>query len=140
MKLLCLHGPNLNMLGQRNKTIYGSMTLNQLYEDLIEAFPDIDFTFFQSNHEGEILDVIHASINEDYDGLLINPGALCHQSIALRDALEIVTIPKIEVHLSNINEREDFRKINYIKDVCDASFMGKKIESYKEAINFFLIK
>ncbi|MBN2268819.1 MAG: type II 3-dehydroquinate dehydratase [Acholeplasmataceae bacterium] len=140
MKILCIHGPNLNMLGKRSKTHYGELTLDQIYESLIDTFEEVEFTFYQSNHEGEILDLIHASIDEDYDGLLINPGALCHQSIALRDALEILTIPKVEVHLSNINEREDFRKINYIKDVCQACFMGKKIESYHEAVQFFLHK
>lgn len=140
MKILCIHGPNLNMLGKRPVKHYGEQTLESIYETLVNTFETIDFTFYQSNHEGEILDLIHASLNEDYDGLLINPGALCHQSIALRDALEMVLIPKVEVHLSNINEREEFRKINYIKDVCDACFMGHKIESYKEAIQFFLHK
>jgi 3-dehydroquinate dehydratase-2 len=140
MKILCIHGPNLNMLGKRPVNHYGDLTLTQIYEILIDTYPEIEFTFYQSNHEGEIIDMIHASIEEDYQGLLINPGALCHQSIALRDALEIMTIPKVEVHLSNINEREDFRKINYIKDVCDACFMGDKIESYKKAIKFFLLK
>lgn len=136
MKILCIHGPNLNMLGKRPKIHYGELTLEEIYQTLIETFPQIEFTFYQSNHEGEIIDTIHASLDENYDGLLINPGALCHQSVALRDALEIVAIKKVEVHLSNINEREDFRKINYIKDVVDQCFMGKKIESYIEAVNF----
>lgn len=137
MKILCIHGPNLNMLGKRPKIHYGELTLEEIYQTLVETFPQIDFTFYQSNHEGEIIDTIHASLDENYDGLLINPGALCHQSVALRDALEIVAIKKVEVHLSNINEREDFRKINYIKDVVDQCFMGKKIESYIEAVKFF---
>ncbi|MDD3067485.1 MAG: 3-dehydroquinate dehydratase [Acholeplasmataceae bacterium] len=137
MKILCIHGPNLNMLGKRPKIHYGELTLEEIYQTLVETFPQIEFTFYQSNHEGEIIDTIHASLDENYDGLLINPGALCHQSVALRDALEIVAIKKVEVHLSNINEREDFRKINYIKDVVDQCFMGKKIESYIEAVKFF---
>lgn len=137
MKILCIHGPNLNMLGKRPKIHYGELTLEEIYQTLIEIFPQIEFTFYQSNHEGEIIDIIHASLDENYDGLLINPGALCHQSVALRDALEIVAIKKVEVHLSNINEREDFRRINYIKDVVDQCFMGKKIESYIEAVKFF---
>jgi 3-dehydroquinate dehydratase-2 len=137
MKILCIHGPNLNMLGKRPKIHYGELTLEEIYQTLVETFPQIEFTFYQSNHEGEIIDTIHASLDENYDGLLINPGALCHQSVALRDALEIVAIKKVEVHLSNINEREDFRRINYIKDVVDQCFMGKKIESYIEAVKFF---
>ncbi|MFA7055313.1 MAG: type II 3-dehydroquinate dehydratase [Acholeplasmataceae bacterium] len=137
MKILCIHGPNLNMLGKRPKIHYGELTLEEIYQTLVETFPQIEFTFYQSNHEGEIIDTIHASLDENYDGLLINPGALCHQSVALRDALEIVAIKKVEVHLSNIDEREDFRRINYIKDVVDQCFMGKKIESYIEAVKFF---
>jgi 3-dehydroquinate dehydratase II len=138
MNLLVIHGPNLNMLGKRNQEIYGKMTLEELSKNLTHHFKKIHFTFFQSNHEGEIIDFIHRAFDEPYDAVLINPGALTHQSIALRDALEILTIPKVEVHLSNILEREDFRKIDYIKDVCNKVFMGKKMDSYIEAINYLL--
>lgn len=140
MKLLVIHGPNLNMLGKRDPKYYGVLTLDGIYQALIDLYEDIHFTFYQSNYEGDILEVIHHSLDEDYDGLMINPGALCHQSVALRDALEMVSIPKVEVHLSDINQREDFRKINYIFDVCDAHFMGNQLDSYKEAVQFFIQK
>ena len=136
MKLLVIHGPNLNMLGYRDESLYGSMTLEDLYELLSDQFQDIDFTFFQSNFEGELIEVIQETVSGEYDAMLINPGAYTHTSVAIRDALEISPMPKVEVHLSNILEREDFRKIDYIEDVVDARFMGKKIDSYVEAIHF----
>ena len=136
MKLLVIHGPNLNMLGYRNPEHYGHFTLEDLYDALSDSFLDIDFTFFQSNFEGEIIEVIQEAVDDEYDALLINPGAYTHTSIAIRDALEIFSYPKVEVHLSDIEKREDFRKIDYIKDVVDARFMGKKIDSYIEAIHF----
>ncbi|HBY65045.1 MAG TPA: 3-dehydroquinate dehydratase, partial [Acholeplasmataceae bacterium] len=93
-------------------------------------------TFYQSNYEGELIDVIQNSLSEPYDALVINPGALTHTSIALRDALELLTIPKVEVHLSDIDSREPFRKLDYIQDVVNARFMGKKENSYIEAIKY----
>lgn len=138
MKLLVIHGPNLNMLGRRNPDLYGRFSLEDLYDELSDTFQDIEFTFYQSNYEGELIEVIQEAMDESYDALLINPGALTHTSIALRDALEMLEIPKIEVHLSDIFKREDFRKIDYIHDVCQARFMGKKIDSYIEAITYIL--
>ncbi len=140
MNFLVIHGPNLNMLGRRDQKLYGTFTLEDLYEEISNQFQDIEFTFFQSNHEGELIEIIHHSIDEDYQGLLINPGSLTHTSIALRDAVEILSIPKAEVHLSNILEREDFRKIDYLNGVVDGRFMGKKIDSYIEAIAFLINK
>jgi len=128
------------MLGKRNKEIYGSLTLTDIYEKLTQKYEQIHFTFYQSNYEGEIIDLIHNTFTDNYDAIIINPGALTHQSIALRDALEIIEITKIEVHLSNIFEREDFRKVDYIKDVCHQTFMGKKLESYFDAIDYLLSK
>ena len=138
MKLLVIHGPNLGMLGKRDPKHYGSLTLQEIYDALGKRYPMVVFTFFQSNHEGKLIDYIESAFDKDYQGLIINPGALTHQSIALRDALEILPIKKVEVHLSDLMNREDFRRINYIKDVCDGHFMGKKLESYFEAVNYFL--
>ena len=138
MNILVIHGPNLNMLGKRNKEQYGKMTLDELYDHLSIEFPDVEFTFYQSNYEGEIIEVIHHSLDEPYDALLINPGAFTHTSIAIRDALDIITIPKVEVHLSDIDHREDFRKVDYITDVVDKRFMGKKLDSYIEAILYLI--
>ena len=140
MNILILHGPNLNMLGRRHIEHYGTFTLDDLYDTISDQYQSIDFTFYQTNYEGELIEIIHQTLEEAYDAIIINPGALTHTSIALRDALEILSIPKVEVHLSDINQREEFRKINYIKDVVDASFMGKKLESYFEAIDFLLTK
>ncbi len=136
MNILVIHGPNLNMLGRRNPELYGSMTQDELFEALNDHFPDIQFVTFQSNYEGELIGIIHSVMDEDYDALLINPGAFTHTSIGLRDALEMIEIPKAEVHLSNIDQREAYRKIDYISEVVDGCFMGKKLDSYIEAIDF----
>ena len=138
MNILIIHGPNLNMLGRRNKDHYGTFTQDELFQALIDAFPKINFTFYQSNYEGELIEVIHHATGGDYDAIIINPGALTHTSIALRDALEIIDLPKVEVHLSDIEQREDFRKIDYIFDVCHQRFMGRKIESYMDAITYII--
>lgn len=140
MNILVIHGPNLNMLGRRNPELYGSMTQDELFEALDSHFDDVDFVFYQSNYEGELIGVIQSVMNEEYDAMIINPGALTHTSIALRDALEILAIPKVEVHLSNIDQREAYRKVDYIKEVVDACFMGKKLDSYIEAVEYLLNK
>jgi 3-dehydroquinate dehydratase II len=136
MNILVIHGPNLNLLGKRDEKHYGSFTQEELYQEVADYFKDHDFTFFQSNHEGEIIDVIQQAQSDDYDAILINPGAYTHTSIAIRDALEASSLIKVAVHLSNIEARESFRKTDYIKDVCHARYMGKKIDSYIEAIQF----
>ena len=133
-KILVINGPNLNMLGKRPKDHYGSLTLEQINSLIQEEFKCFDFEFFQSNHEGAIIDKIQEF--ENYDGIIINPGAYTHTSIAIHDALEIVNILKVEVHLSDIGNREDFRKIDYISSVVDAIYSGKKENSYLEAINY----
>ena len=138
MNILVLHGPNLNMLGRRNKAHYGSLTQEELFDSISEAFPEIDFTFYQSNHEGELIDVIHHVMDDSFDALLINPAALTHTSIALRDALEMLEIPKVEVHLSDISKREAFRKVDFISEVVNKCFFGKQMDSYKEAIAYLM--
>ena len=140
MKILVIFGPNLNMLGRRNHQLYGTFTLEDIYEELSNHYDLIEFTFYQSNYEGEIIDVLHEAIDEPYDALIINPGALTHTSIAIRDALEMIEYLKVEVHLTNINQREDFRKIDLMKDVCEKRFMGKKMESYFDAVDYILDK
>ena len=137
MKIAVIHGPNLNMLGKRNPKHYGTLTLDQIDQTIIDRFSDIDFIFFQSNHEGEIIDFIQTLT---VDALVINAAAYTHTSVAIRDALELLDMMKVEVHLSDITNREDFRKINYIKDVVDQTFYGKKEQSYLEAIEYILAK
>ena len=119
MNLLIINGPNLNLLGQREPTIYGKETLKDILDDvyLYSKKHNINVDAFQSNHEGEIVDMIQRS-NDLYQGLIINPGALSHYSISIRDAISSISIPVVEVHLSNIFSREKFRNHSVISDVC----------------------
>jgi 3-dehydroquinate dehydratase-2 len=136
MKFLIINGPNLNMLGKRNRQIYGSQTLDELNAAIAAAFPDDEFEFYQSNHEGSLIDRIHELYNsgDDHDGLVINPGAYAHYSFALHDALEACPLPVIEVHLSNIYEREAFRKISVTAPACLAVISGQGMKGYLLAV------
>jgi|SRR5690554_1337483 len=128
MKALVINGPNLNMLGKRNKEHYGTLTLKEIKNLIESSFSNVSFTFFQSNHEGAIIDRLQNE--EDYDFLLINPGAFAHYSYAIRDAFELVKIKKGVCHLSDISKRENFRKIDLLKDLADVYITGLKEESY----------
>ena len=135
MKILILNGPNLNLLGKREPKIYGSQTFEDFFESsLLVKFPELDLTYFQSNHEGALLDKLH-EVGFDYDGIVFNPGAYTHTSIALRDAIAGITTPVLEVHISNIAEREDFRQISYVKDVCVGTISGMGLEGYEVSID-----
>ncbi len=133
MKILVLNGPNLNLLGTRNPLHYGELTLEKLELVIKENFPEDDFTFFQSNSEGELIDRIQ-SAGSTHDGLIINPGGYAHTSIAIKDALELLKIPKIEVHLSHISKREDFRQVLITSQACDGYISGFKEYSYFAAV------
>ncbi len=125
MNILVINGPNLNLLGKREPDIYGSETLDDI-QLWLRAQPEIaamELQFFQSNHEGAIIDALHENMNWA-DGILINPGAFTHYSYAIRDAIKAVNIPTVEVHLSDIYNREDFRKISVIKPVCIKQICG----------------
>jgi 3-dehydroquinate dehydratase-2 len=137
MKIQVINGPNLNMLGIREPEIYGTLTLEEINRQLLSAAQRLDQTleFFQSNHEGDIIDQIQECYRKA-DGIIINPGAYTHYSIAIRDAIAAVGIPTVEVHLSDINTREDFRKISVIKNVCIKQIWGKGVHSYLEALEF----
>ncbi|MBE7705714.1 MAG: type II 3-dehydroquinate dehydratase [Cyanobacteria bacterium SIG30] len=137
MKILVINGPNLNMLGIREPEIYGSLTLNDIQEKLLEFskdFEDIELEFYQSNHEGDIVDKIQESY-EKISGIIINPAAYTHTSIAIADAISAVNIPTVEVHLSDINEREEFRKQSYIAPKCIAQVKGLGYKSYFEGLS-----
>ncbi|VEU80690.1 type II 3-dehydroquinate dehydratase [Haploplasma axanthum] len=136
MKILIINGPNLNMLGKRNTKHYGELTLDEINKLIKKTYPNVKFYFYQTNNEARIIWKLQAMKN--IDALIINPAAFTHTSIAIRDMLEIIKIPKVEVHLSDINTREDFRKIDYIKDVVDKVIMGKKENSYIEAVKYLL--
>ena len=137
MNILVINGPNLNMLGERDKNIYG----NNTYKDLVKLIKDyakeksVKVKCVQSNYEGKIIDYIHKSIGK-FDAIIINAGAYTHYSYAIKDALNLVKIPNVEVHISNIYEREDFRKISVIKDECDYSIVGQGIKGYLLAIDY----
>ena len=137
MNILVINGPNLNMLGIRDKSIYG----NNTYKDLVKLIKDyakeksVKVKCVQSNYEGKIIDYIHKSIGK-FNAIIINAGAYTHYSYAIKDALNLVKIPKVEVHISNIYEREDFRKISVIKDECDYSIVGQGIKGYLLAIDY----
>jgi 3-dehydroquinate dehydratase-2 len=139
MKILVLNGPNMNMLGRRPVDIYGSLTLSELEKAIVDEFrPEIDaekleLLFFQTNHEGQLIDLIQ-NADRSYQGIVYNPAAHTHYSIALRDAVEAAAVPVVEVHLSDISTREQFRQKSVIADVCIAQFMGEGPESYKKGI------
>lgn len=139
MRVLVLHGPNLNLLGERDPQIYGSQSLKELNRQ-IEAHArrrGVEVEFFQSNHEGALIDRIHEARHR-VDGILINPGALTHYSYALRDAIEAVGLPTVEVHLSDIHNRELFRRVSVIAPVCLAQISGKGAQSYVEGLERLL--
>ena len=137
MKIIIINGPNLNLLGKREPEIYGVETLEDILMWVVKKIDneDIKIDWFQSNHEGEIIDRIHDSIGK-FDGILINPGAFTHYSYAIRDAISGAAIPTVEVHLSDVNNREDFRKISVIESVCIQSVMGMGKKGYLEGIHF----
>ncbi|MFA6618594.1 MAG: type II 3-dehydroquinate dehydratase [Candidatus Neomarinimicrobiota bacterium] len=141
-KRICvIHGPNLNMLGHRDKSQYGTLTLdklNKLIRKKAEAL-DLDLVIYQFNSEEKIIKTLHSQRNKSA-GIIINPAAYTHYSYAIRDAIELLKIPVVEVHLSNIYEREDFRSISVTKEVCDTQFYGKKEDSYLEAISYLAEK
>ena len=138
MKILVLNGPNLNMLGIREPDIYGAST----YDDLISMITahceekGIEVKCLQSNHEGDLVDYIQQAYFDKFDGIVINPGAYTHTSVALLDALKAVQIPAVEVHISKVNEREAFRQISYVSYYCSKTITGKGFDGYIEAIDF----
>jgi len=137
LKINVINGPNLNTLGKRNHDFYGRLTLDEINRDLRSAFPDDDFEFFQSNVEGEIINKIQLSQSHS-DGLIINPGGYAHTSVAIKDALQEISIPKIEVHLSNISSRETYRQTMLTASSCNGYISGFKEKGYYAAV--FLLK
>lgn len=137
MKILVINGPNINMLGIREKEIYGSGSYDDLCA-MIKKHADeknIDVTLFQSNHEGDIVDEIQKAYRK-YDGIVINPAAYTHTSVAVLDALSAVKIPTVEVHISDVSKREDFRQISYVRLVAEKTIMGKGFSGYLEAMDY----
>ena len=139
-KILILNGPNINMLGIREKEIYGNNTYQDLL-DLISDYADkknVEVEFFQSNHEGALVDKIQEAYFKNIDAIVINPAAYTHTSIAILDALKATKIPTVEVHISNVAEREDYRQISYIRPYCVKSIIGEGFNGYLHAIDELL--
>lgn len=139
-KILIINGPNLNLLGLREPDVYGKESLNTVNNKIKNYGKQkmVQITFYQSNHEGKIIDKIHSLINGKFIGLIINPGALTHYSYAIRDAIKAINIKAIEVHISDINKREKFRSESVIKDVCFTQIAGHGIKGYMEAVDILL--
>ena len=141
MKILVINGPNINMLGLREPEHYGKET----YEDLVAKIEkhcsakNVDVKIYQSNHEGDLVDEIQKAY-KNADGIVINPGAYTHTSIAILDAVKSVNIPTVEVHISKVEEREDFRQVSYIRLACVGTITGKGFDGYKEALEYFIHK
>ena len=140
MKILVINGPNINMLGIREPEVYGAAT----YEDLVAYIKDaaaergVAVDFFQSNHEGALVDEIQRAYFDQYDGIIINPAAYTHTSVALLDAVKAVNIPTVEVHISDVTKREDFRQVSYVRKACVGTVMGKGFDGYVEAMDLLL--
>jgi 3-dehydroquinate dehydratase-2 len=140
MKILVINGPNLNMLGIREPDLYGTGTYDALCEkiEVYCATKGVAVSFYQSNHEGALVDRIQEAYYEGVDGIVINPGAYTHTSIAILDAVKAVGIPTVEVHISKVEEREAFRQISYIRAACIATITGKGFDGYVEAIDVLM--
>ena len=142
MNILVINGPNLNMLGIREPALYGTGTYDALCQKIQTYCLDknMNVTFFQSNHEGALVDRIQEAYRDGTDGIVINPGAYTHTSIALLDAVKAVGIPTVEVHISKVEEREAFRQVSYIRAACVATITGKGFDGYLEAIDILTEK
>ena len=142
MKILVINGPNLNMLGIREKNIYGAETYEDLKVLVEKTFAEqgIEGEIYQSNHEGALVDRIQQAYFDGTDAIVINPAAYTHTSIAILDALKAVSLPAVEVHISDVKEREDFRQISYAGKACEKTIMGKGFAGYVEAIEYLVEK
>ena len=136
MKIIIVNGPNLNLLGVREKSIYGSSTFASYYESIVSRYPDIEFDYFQSNVEGELINYLQ-EVGFSAHGIVFNAGAYTHTSVAIRDTIAAITTPVVEVHISNILTRENFRHESIIGPVCKGSIMGFGLDSYRLGIESF---
>ena len=136
MALLIINGPNLNLLGKREKNIYGNQTFSEYLTELQSKYPTLQLDYFQSNSEAEIIDKIH-EVGFEIEGIIINAGAFTHTSVAIRDAIAGVTSPVVEVHISNVHAREEFRHNSYLSAVCKGVIVGFGLDSYRLAVEHF---
>lgn len=139
MKIAIINGPNLNLLGTREPTVYGKQTFEDFYKSLVKKFPDVTFSYFQSNVEGELINEIQrAGRNFNNNGIILNPGGYTHTSVAIGDAIASIDTPVIELHISNVHAREDFRKISHVSAKCKGSIIGLGMQGYTLAVEYFL--
>lgn len=139
-KVLILNGPNLNRLGTRKPEIYGSKSMAQILLDIQRTWPEVHFVYRQSNHEGDLIDWIQGVTDEGLPvtGIVLNAGGYTHTSVALRDAVEDCEVPVVEVHISDISQREPFRRISLLTDVCTHSIIGHGTDGYQESVKWLL--
>lgn len=137
MKILILNGPNLNLIGKREPEIYGNQSLDDYFKVMKKRFPDCKIVAFQSNHEGVLIDKLQEAMGK-YDGVVMNPGGYAHTSIALADAIRAIKIPVVEVHISNIYEREEYRHHSFTAEAAVHSIVGHGLEGYAEAIEYLI--
>ncbi|MDQ3682379.1 MAG: 3-dehydroquinate dehydratase [Bacteroidota bacterium] len=137
MKIAIINGPNLNLLGKRETDIYGNQSFQIYFEELKTKFPEIEFSYFQSNVEGELINELHR-VGFSFDGIIINPGGYTHTSVAIGDAIAAIKTPVVEVHISNVHAREDFRKLSHVSGKAVGSIFGLGFMGYELAATWFL--
>jgi len=136
-RIQIINGPNLNLLGKREPTVYGNQTFEDYFQELKLLYPDAQLDYFQSNTEGALIDKLHET-GFTYDGIVLNAGAYTHTSIAIADAIRSITVPVIEVHISNVFKREDFRHHSYLSEACKGCIVGFGMDSYRLAVDSIL--
>ena len=137
MKITIINGPNLNLLGTREPEVYGSQTFGQYFEQLKSIFPEVEFSYFQSNVEGELIDALQGA-GFSADGILLNPGGYTHTSVAIGDAIAAIKAPVIEVHISNVHAREEFRRLSHVSGKAKGTIAGLGMKGYELAVRYFL--
>ena len=138
MKILIINGPNLNLLGTREPQHYGTGTMDSVLDALKSQYPDVQFDYYQSNVEGFLIDRLHQTLEEPCDGVVLNAGAYTHTSVALRDAIAAIKVPVVEVHISNVHSREEFRQRSLISAVCKGVIGGFGLDSYRLGVEALL--
>ncbi|MEO5591644.1 MAG: type II 3-dehydroquinate dehydratase [Chitinophagaceae bacterium] len=137
MKIAIINGPNLNLLGKREPGIYGNQSFETFLEELKSKYPKVEFSYYQSNVEGELINEIQRA-GFDADGIILNPGGYTHTSVAIGDAIAAIKAPLVEVHISNVHAREDFRKLSHVSSKAAGSIFGLGLKGYELAVQYFL--
>jgi 3-dehydroquinate dehydratase-2 len=137
MKIAIINGPNLNLLGTREPEVYGSENFDSFIQSLKQRYPSVEFSYYQSNVEGELINELQR-VGFDYDGIILNPGGYTHTSVSIGDAIAAIKTPVIEVHISNVHAREDFRKISHVSAKCKGTISGLGLKGYELALQYFL--